>query len=131
MKKILLILSIIVISGVGIVYYLSPEFRSIGQASLQITKNNDNQQNQVMLKIDAKKWQFYPNIITVKKGQKVKIIINNTDATHGINLPEFNVSGNDSIEFTAYKTGTFPFLCNNFCGDGHAAMLGKVIVTEY
>lgn len=83
-----------------------------------------------MLSINAKRFQFTPDIIRVKKGQKVNIIINNIDTTHGMNIPDFNVAGNDSVQFTADKTGEFIFRCNTFCGDGHGAMQGKIIVTN-
>ena len=129
MKKTLLILGIIAIAGAGVVYYLSSGPQSVaskGSASLQTAST----QNQVMFSVDAKRWQFTPDVINVKKGQQVKIIINNTDTTHGINLPDFNVSGNDSIEFLADKTGEFVFRCNTFCGNGHATMQGKIIVTD-
>lgn len=91
---------------------------------------NNALENQVMFSVDAKRWQFTPDVIRIKRGQKVKIIINNTDTIHGINLPDFNATGNDSIEFTADKTGEFIFKCNTYCGDGHGAMQGKIIVTE-
>lgn len=134
MKKNLIILSAVILAaGVGI-YYFSSGYKSnalnsasIGNATVVA---NQNQQQLVMFSVDAKRWQFTPDVINVKKGQKVKIIINNTDTTHGINLPDFNVAGNDSIEFTADKTGEFVFKCNTYCGDGHGAMQGKIIVTE-
>ena len=129
MKNILLILAIIVIAGVGGIYYLSSGSQLIASkssASLQTAST----QNQVMFSVDAKRFQFTPDTIRVKKGQQVKIVINNLDTTHGINLSDFNASGNDYIEFSADKTGEFVFRCNTFCGDGHAIMQGKVIVTD-
>jgi hypothetical protein len=32
------------------------------------------------------------------------------------------------LRFTPDKTGTYPFLCDVFCGDGHETMSGKLIV---
>ena len=129
MKKTLLILGIIVIAGAGIVYYSSSGPQLIASKSSASLKTASTQ-NQVIFSIDAKRWQFTPDVINVKKGQQVKIIINNTDTIHGINLPDFNVSGNNSIEFLADKTGEFVFKCNTFCGNGHTAMQGKIIITE-
>jgi len=130
MKKNLIILSIIVVVAVAGIYYFA-QFNSAKNIPVNNTVAvNSNQQNQVIFNVDAKRWQFTPDTINVKKGQKVKIIINNIDTTHGINLPDFNVAGNDSIEFTADKTGEFVFKCNTYCGDGHGAMQGKIIVTE-
>lgn len=130
MNKNLLILVIIIILAVGGIYYFQST-KPNGIQNSQVTTQVSGAQNQIMFNIDAKRWQFAPSVINVKKGQRVKIVINNIDTIHGINLPEFaGAIGNDSIEFTADKTGEFPFFCKNFCGDGHTGMTGKVIVTE-
>lgn len=80
------------------------------------------------IKISAYRFGFEPAAVTVKKGQKIRLVINNTDALHGIRIPDLGVAGNDLVEFTANKTGEFPWFCNNFCGQGHQAMSGKLIV---
>lgn len=134
MKKNLIILSIAVIVVLIGGYNLLSGSKS-GTQNNTLAGNTAavaglNQQSQVMFSVDAKRWQFTPDIIRVKKGQRVKIIVNNTDTIHGINLPDFNAAGNDSIEFTADKVGEFTFRCNTFCGDGHSAMQGKIIVTD-
>jgi len=85
-------------------------------------------------KIEAKQWVFSPDEIKVQKGDKVKIILMSRDVPHGFNLPEFGVNkyiepGKEtSAEFIADKTGTFTFSCSVFCGGGHLAMNGKLIV---
>ncbi len=84
----------------------------------------------------AKKWEFSPATITVNKGDKVKLSIQNinTDQDHGFIISDFNVnkklvSGQTTVvEFTADKTGTFTFSCNVFCGAGHSDMRGTLIV---
>lgn len=129
MNKNLLILATIIILASGGIYYFQSAKPNIVQNS-QAVAQVSGAQNQTMISVDAKRWQFTPDIIRVKKGQRVKIIVNNTDTIHGINLPDFNAAGNDSIEFTADKVGEFTFRCNTFCGDGHSAMQGKIIVTD-
>ncbi len=81
-----------------------------------------------VITIDASRWRYSPETITVKKGDKVKIVINNKDTKHGIAIPDFGVSGVESVEFTADKTGTFGFKCPTFCGEGHIGMKGTLIV---
>ena len=130
MNKKIIILSVIVVVSVAGIYYFTQSNSARNVSVDSATTINSSQQNQIMFSVDAKRWQFTPDVIRVKKGQKVKIIINNADTTHGINLPDFNVAGNDSVEFTADKIGEFTFKCNTFCGDGHSAMQGKIIVTE-
>jgi cytochrome c oxidase subunit 2 len=84
--------------------------------------------------IEAKKWDFVPSTITVKEGDQVKLLITSVDVDHGINLPAFGVneqlkSGNTvEINFIADKVGTHSFFCNVFCGSGHGAMRGSLIV---
>jgi len=33
------------------------------------------------------------------------------------------------VRFTPDRAGTFPFLCDIFCGEGHEGMSGKIVVT--
>jgi len=78
--------------------------------------------------IDAEWFEFNPDVIRVKQGEDVMLMINNLDVTHGINIPELGLSGNSMISFTADKKGEFDFYCDNFCGKGHKGMVGKIIV---
>ena len=115
-------------------------FNSIGGTGRAVTTSNiisndkpsdDKISDQVkIINIDAKKFEYSPNIIKLKKGDHVKIVVNNKDADHGIVIPDFNVKGMDSVEFTADKTGTFEFHCPTFCGEGHREMEGTIVVEE-
>lgn len=78
--------------------------------------------------VEARRFSFSPAVIRVKEGEKVKLTITNTDTTHGIFLPDFNVRGRDTLEFTASKKGTYTFYCANYCGSGHSGMQGTLIV---
>lgn len=78
--------------------------------------------------VEARRFSFSPAVIRVKEGEKVKLMITNTDTTHGIFLPDFNARGRDTLEFTATKKGTFTFYCANYCGLGHSGMQGTLIV---
>ena len=78
--------------------------------------------------VEASRFKYSPDIITVNKGDKVKINVNNLDTMHGIRIPDIQVSGDELIEFTADKSGEFIWYCNVFCGDEHKAMKGKLIV---
>lgn len=84
--------------------------------------------------IIAKDFEFKPGTITVNKGDTVKLNIKSEDTVHGISIPEFNVNkdipamGEASVEFVADKSGTFPFKCSVYCGEGHRDMKGTLIV---
>jgi len=82
----------------------------------------------VEISIDAKRFEYSPEVITVQEGDLVKLTINNQDTTHGINIPDLGVSGRNTVEFTADEKGEFTFYCDNYCGSGHSGMSGKIIV---
>ncbi len=89
-----------------------------------------------VIHITAKKFDFSPDSITLKKGEPVVFEISSADREHGFNLRAFGVRTNVSpgkvsrIRFTPDKTGKFTFSCDVFCGDGHEEMTGTVTVTE-
>jgi len=78
--------------------------------------------------VKAFKFGYSPDVIEVNKGDKVKIIVENTDALHGMRIPDLGIKGNEVLEFTADKQGEFIWSCNNMCGEGHREMQGKLIV---
>jgi cytochrome c oxidase subunit 2 len=88
------------------------------------------------IQMTAKKYEFNPNVITVIKGEHVKLVITALDHEHGFKLEAFGVNQKlpkgvpTTIEFTANKAGTFPFQCSVFCGMGHRRMKGKLVVEE-
>lgn len=88
------------------------------------------------IQMTAKKYEFSPDPIRIKKGERVRLIITATDRDHGIKIEAFNVEQKlkkgvpTTVEFTADKAGTFPFKCSVHCGFGHGGMKGKLIVEE-
>src|SRR5438132_10510075 len=89
-----------------------------------------------VIHITAKKFDFSPDSITLKKGEPVVFEISSADREHGFNLRAFGVRisvapGKVSrIRFTPDKTGKFTFSCDVFCGDGHEEMTGTIVVTN-
>ncbi len=98
--------------------------------------NQDNQDNQNSPKeaaireisVRAFSFGYEPSIINVKKGESVRIVIDNTDFPHGINIPSLKVKGIDQVELTINQEGEFPWYCAAYCGEGHGRMSGKIIV---
>jgi cytochrome c oxidase subunit II len=88
------------------------------------------------IEMTAKKYEFNPDVIKVKKGEHVKLVITATDRDHGIKIEAFKIDQRlkkgvpTTVEFTADKAGEFPFQCSVICGFGHHRMKGKVIVEE-
>ena len=84
----------------------------------------------------AKKYEFTPNSIHVKKGEHVKLLITAVDHDHGFKLPAFDIQQDlkegetTTIEFTADKAGTFRLACSHVCGFGHRGMKAQLVVEE-
>lgn len=113
------------------------KFTAAGKARGAIMKKKDEgarTEKTVDISATAKRWEFSPATVTVKKGDKVKLSIESMDVTHGFAIPDFDVSAtlkpNETtvVEFTADKAGMFTFFCNVFCGQGHPNMKGTLIV---
>jgi cytochrome c oxidase subunit II len=89
-----------------------------------------------VIHITAKKFEFTPGEITVKKGEPLALEIESEDVKHGFSLPDFNVRielkpGQASVvRFTPDKAGQFTFVCDVFCGSGHEEMSGTLTVTD-
>ena len=88
------------------------------------------------IKITAKKFDFTPNELAVKKGVPVTLELTSTDRVHGFSLPDFKLTARiepgkvTRVTFTPDRTGEFTFSCNIFCGSGHEDMAGRLIVTD-
>ncbi|HEY6873887.1 MAG TPA: cupredoxin domain-containing protein [Geobacteraceae bacterium] len=89
-----------------------------------------------VIKVTAKKFEYSPNEITVKKGVPVTLEFTSLDRPHGFNCPDLAIRTDimpgkvNRVHFVPQKTGTFEFHCDLFCGEGHENMTGKIIVTE-
>jgi len=89
-----------------------------------------------VIKITAKRFEYNPSTITLKKGEPVTLEFASLDRPHGFNSPGLGIRTDilpgkaSTIHLTPDKAGTFPFHCDLFCGDGHENMTGEIIVTE-
>jgi cytochrome c oxidase subunit 2 len=109
----------------------------------------------VVIEVVARTFEFIPNEIHVKAGERVQIKLRSADRAHGLKLdlyPEgaaedgapglvFEHPQDDAkvdkhkdrvIEFVAARAGTYDFKCSVQCsmGHGHDRMTGKLIVDE-
>ena len=86
------------------------------------------------IKITAKKFEYSPAEVHLKRGEHVVLEITSLDRKHGFKLPELGIRADvppgttARIEVTAEKAGRFPFACDVFCGDGHEDMTGTIVV---
>ena len=89
-----------------------------------------------VIKISAKRYDYTPGKLTLKKGQPVVFELTSRDVMMGFNLPDFKLRADmvpgkvTRVQFVPDKTGTFTFLCDIFCGSGHEEMHGTVTVVD-
>lgn len=82
------------------------------------------------------KYGYDPMVVTVNKGDRVRLTLISDDDDHGFYLKEFNVNHavmqgeSVTVEFTADKIGTFIYYCNMFCGKKHSDVKGMFRVME-
>ncbi len=85
--------------------------------------------------VTGNNFSFTPSVMTVKKGDKVKITFKNANGFHDFKLDEFDVAtqriqagGEEKVEFLAYKTGTFEYYCS--VGDHRAKGMRGTLKVE-
>ncbi len=88
-----------------------------------------------VIEMTARRFQFEPNEIALKAGERVVLAIRSIDFMHGMNIPDLGVRKDlvpgqiTRVELQPKAPGVIDFLCDNFCGDGHETMNGRFIVT--
>lgn len=84
--------------------------------------------------IIAQAWSFNPREIVLPVGAEIDIYVTSVDVQHGLKVTDTNVNmmvvpGQVSkLSFTFDEVGDFPYICHEYCGQGHAAMYGTVKV---
>jgi cytochrome c oxidase subunit 2 len=87
-----------------------------------------------VINITAKRFSFTPNLITLKKGETVKLRLTSEDVTHGffmkaLKLDELVEPGQPTeITLTPQQEGRFTTICDHFCGAGHGNMSMTIVV---
>jgi plastocyanin len=84
--------------------------------------------------VSASNFEFDQKVITVNKGDEVKITLKNTEGKHDLMLDEFNVKTSEleadeseTVTFIADKAGEFEYYCS--VGEHRKmGMVGKLIV---
>jgi cytochrome c oxidase subunit 2 len=93
-------------------------------------------QKEIVIKITAKKFEYSPSSIKIKKGIPVILELTSLDKLHGFNCPKLGVRTDiepgkvSRVRILAQKAGVYEFHCDIFCGDGHEDMYGKIIVED-
>ena len=84
--------------------------------------------------ITAKRFEFVPSTITLKKGETVKLVVTSEDVTHGLFIRPLKIDTDltpgktEELTVTPQTAGTFTAICHHFCGAGHGNMKLTVVV---
>jgi cytochrome c oxidase subunit II len=88
-----------------------------------------------VIPVKVRRFAFTPSRIELTKGEPVIFELTTEDIFMGMNIPDFGVRSDIvpgktmTLALTPDKAGTFTFLCDVFCGDGHESMSGTLVVT--
>ncbi len=89
-----------------------------------------------VITVEGANFSFSPNTITVKKGQKVKILFKNVEGFHDFVIDEFNVKTpqiqanmEGTVEFTPMEVGKFEYYCS-VGKHRQMGMVGTLVVEE-
>lgn len=88
------------------------------------------------IRITAKKFEFEPPQIRLRRGETVVLELVTADRLHGFKLPALGIRLDAApgevqrVTLTPDRTGRFTFLCDVFCGEGHDDMEGHIVVED-
>src|ERR1043166_5063083 len=89
-----------------------------------------------IIRIDAKRFDYTPGELTLKKGEAVILDPPPRVVLGVFTLREFNLRADmipdkvTRVRFVPDKTGSFTFLCDIFCGTKHEEMNARLTGTE-
>ena len=90
---------------------------------------------QQTVRIVAKRFEWLPSEVHLKKGVTTVIELTSADVPMGFSAPDFKVRADvlpgtiSRVTVTPEKAGSFAFVCDVFCGSGHEDMQGTIVVT--
>ena len=87
-----------------------------------------------VVSISAKRFEFTPNQVTLKRGQPVTLRVAAEDRDHGFFQKDLKIALDltpdhvSEVTITPEKTGRFVVICDHFCGSGHGNMKFAITV---
>jgi cytochrome c oxidase subunit 2 len=89
-----------------------------------------------VIKITAKKFEYIPHDVTLRRGVPVILEFTTQDVFMGFNAPDLGVRADIvpgktvRVRVVPSKVGKVEFLCDVFCGSGHEEMSGMITVVD-
>ncbi len=81
-----------------------------------------------VVEITARRFQFTPAVVTLRKGEPAILRLRSEDVVHGFYLKELGIDAIiepgkvTDVVVTPTETGRFTVICHHFCGSGHGGM---------
>jgi cytochrome c oxidase subunit 2 len=88
---------------------------------------------QWMWKIEHEGGQREINSLHLPIGRPIQLVMTSEDVIHDFSVPAFRVKHDvlpgryETLWFTVEKPGAYRLFCTQFCGAGHASMMGEVV----
>ena len=99
----------------------------IGMTAVALRLHAQETQPRVVT-ISAKRFEFTPNQITLKRGEPVTLRVSAEDRDHGFYQKDLKIDLDlkpdhpSDVTITPDKAGRFVAICDHFCGSGHGNM---------
>jgi cytochrome c oxidase subunit 2 len=87
-----------------------------------------------VVEIVAKRFQFTPAEVTLKKDEPVILRLRSEDVTHGFYMKKLSLDATieagktTDVPLTPHEAGKFVTICDHFCGAGHGNMKMTLVV---
>jgi cytochrome c oxidase subunit 2 len=87
-----------------------------------------------VIEITAKRFQFTPSEVTLKKDEPVILRLHSEDVTHGFYMKKLGIDATiepgktTDVPLTPHQAGRFVTICDHFCGVGHGNMKMTLVV---
>ena len=89
-----------------------------------------------VIEIKAKKYEFSPSKITLKKGAPVVLRLSTEDRSHGFFVKPLGLDADiqpgqfTDVTITPDATGEYAVICDHYCGLGHGNMKMTLTVVQ-
>ncbi len=84
--------------------------------------------------ISAKKYEYTPAVVTLRKDETVTLRLTTTDRPHGLLVKPLGIDLDTApgkpatITITPHEAGRFTAICDHYCGAGHGGMKMTFVV---
>jgi plastocyanin len=118
-----------------ILYIMLAGLLFAGCAQMQNEDINNQDSDVRIIELDAFDFAYSQEEIRVEQGERIRIVIRNTQGTHDFNIDEFNVHSEIipegtaiSVEFLADRRGEFAYYCS--IGNHRAMGMEGMLIVE-